>query len=361
MQRKRSREEQLIIKKVNLQLLMRLQKSETERSKEIEFGLSESDDKPIAKKQPSVQSNTQKVYFDMKNQNIKTEFEIKQHCATQARRNNNLNPQYQKPELAKTQSTQGMQYRQHRIKTENFKILDTKDLLVNADTPHSRIDFYWTEDMSSKALNSTTSDRKDKQKNPTQKDDTRKSYNTVSPTEDIKTLGKNKISLLLPKKNWGKHHKTQWVSPEHHKPTSKGMTYFSPNKLLKSSSDFIFSAKYLVSPGNERKSGETPFKYFKSSRIKTRRKTNTENEFVYKFQVVPKNPSGKSTSKWDTPKAVNYSSKLSSQKFSPNISIFGCKKNSTQSKKITKIVLSPVNRTLLKPRKSKKNNRVFST
>jgi hypothetical protein len=55
--------------------------------------------------------------------------------------------------------------------------------------------------MSSKALNSTTSDRKDKQKNPTQKDDTRKSYNTVSPTEDIKTLGKNKISLLLPKKN----------------------------------------------------------------------------------------------------------------------------------------------------------------
>jgi uncharacterized membrane protein YcaP (DUF421 family) len=142
MERKRSREEQLIIKKVNIQLLMRLQKSETERSKEIEFGLSESDDKPIVKKQPSIQSNTQKVYFDMKNQNVKTELEIKQPCTTEARKNNNLNPQYLKPELAKTQSTKGMQYRQHRIKTENFKIIDTKDLLVNVETPHSTIDFY---------------------------------------------------------------------------------------------------------------------------------------------------------------------------------------------------------------------------
>jgi hypothetical protein len=50
--------------------------------------------------------------------------------------------------------------------------------------------------MSSKALNPTTLDKKDKEK-----DDIRKSYNTVNPTEDIKTLGKNKISLLPTKKN----------------------------------------------------------------------------------------------------------------------------------------------------------------
>jgi hypothetical protein len=78
----------------------------------------------------------------MKNQNIKTEVETKQPCTTETRKNNSLNPQYQRPELAKTQSTKGMQYRQHRIKTGNFKIIDTKDLLVNADAPQSKIDFY---------------------------------------------------------------------------------------------------------------------------------------------------------------------------------------------------------------------------
>lgn len=68
-------------------------------------------------------------------------------------------------------------------------------------------------------------------------------------------------------------------------------------ELIKWYNDFILGKQYLTSPGNEQKSSETPFKYFKTNRIKTRRKTNPESDQMYKFQVVPKKILGKSSSK----------------------------------------------------------------
>ena len=118
----------------------------------------------------------------------------------------------------KTQSNPVLKYRQHRIKTEHCKIIDAKDLLVNVETPNSRIDFYCTEDMSShKEFTSMTSDRKDKKKTVVQYDDIKHSYNTVNPKEDSKKCTKKK-PLFIPKKNLVKHYKTQCVSPDqrHH-------------------------------------------------------------------------------------------------------------------------------------------------
>lgn len=125
------------------------------------------------------------------------------------KRNNYLNPDYPKTDLFKAQSSQTLKYRQHRIKTENCKIIYPKDLLVNVDTPNSRIDFYCTGDVSSKAFTSMTTNRKDKKKDVIQYDSIKDSYNTANPKEDAKKPEKKKTTLLIPKKSLVKHHKTQ--------------------------------------------------------------------------------------------------------------------------------------------------------
>lgn len=125
------------------------------------------------------------------------------------KRNGYLNPDYPKTDLLKAQSSQTLKYRQHRIKTQNCKAVYTKDLLVNVDTPNSRIDFYCTGDVSSKAFTSMTSDRKDKKKDVIQYDNIKDSYNTANPREDAKKPDKKKTSLFIPKKNLVKHYKTQ--------------------------------------------------------------------------------------------------------------------------------------------------------
>mmetsp|Transcript_10074 Transcript_10074/g.8868 ORF Transcript_10074/g.8868 Transcript_10074/m.8868 type:complete len:118 (+) Transcript_10074:200-553(+) len=111
-----------------------------------------------------------------------------------------------------------------------------------------------------------------------------------------------------------------------------------------------------------------------------RRKTNPDNDRLYKFtfssrkKIVPK-----FSTKCETPKATNCSSRLSSQNeskkenmginskliynstkmgLSPNLKqsnkLIDSRKNSTNAKKMHKILLSPTNRTLLKPRKTSK-------
>ena len=135
--------------------------------------------------------------------------------------------------------------------------------------------------------------------------------------------------------------------------------------------------KFKASPTSRQSSNEKTFKYV-TARIKTRRKTNPDNERLYKFtfssrkKIVPKF----SQQKFETPKATNCSSRLSSQNeskkenmgintkilqnshnhLSTNLkqknTVFSSRKNSTQAKKMHKILLSPTNRTLLKPRKT---------
>jgi len=132
---------------------------------------------------------------------------------------------------------------------------------------------------------------------------------------------------------------------------------------------------------NDGTSSEKAMKKLKISRIKNRRRTNPEYETASKFLLTAKKEqlTGNFSPNCDTPKTINCSSKISSMnnssKESMNIKdkhkklqindelspeylsekVFESRKNSTQANKISKIMLSPSNRIMLKPRKTKKN------
>ena len=155
--------------------------------------------------------------------------------------------------------------------------------------------------------------------------------------------------------------------------SNENSMYMSPGKLKKKAKN-----SQVIQDGTSSEKGSDKLKY---NRVKSRRKTNPEEASSSKFVLTAKKykTGAKFTPNCQTPKSITCHSKLASSasskdkadmkdKFAkpsaskqiliPDYSgstIFGIRKNSTQGKKIGQIMLTPSDRTLLKPRKNIKN------
>jgi hypothetical protein len=195
-------------------------------------------------------------------------------------------------------------------------------------------------------------------------------YNTVGRKSTNPVMKYDHSSKFVYTK---KHTKNHSNSNNRSKSSEDDSLYKSPNKLKAKAKN-----SQILSDGT---SSEKALHKLKHSRIKARRRTNPEEASANKFVLTAKKQhlNGKFSPNCDTPKSINCSSKLgtnASRKENieindkrgkvgynkhkllsdySNSKIFGNRKNSTQTSKIGHIVLSPSNRTLLKPRKNIKN------
>lgn len=161
--------------------------------------------------------------------------------------------------------------------------------------------------------------------------------------------------------------------------STKGKLYLNPSNLIRCWSLSTTIVKSINTSHNELTASDKAAKKFKHLRVENRRKTNPETGKNFKFILNPKKHivKGSLSPEWSTPKANNWSSAISSYNdnrkeniefnskwlqilnkrnymTSPNWSstiVTGTRKESSQKSKNSQIVLSPSNRTLLKPRK----------
>ena len=173
-----------------------------------------------------------------------------------------------------------------------------------------------------------------------------------------------------------------FISPV--KLSPKGKFHLNPSKISRCWSLSTTIVKSINTSNNEQTSSDKALNKVKPVRIEKRRKTNPENGNSFKYLLMTKKHSiqGNFPNGASTPKTLNWSSAISmhndnkkeNTEFNSkwmNIwkhqnflttplwnsnSIFNTRKDNSQPKKITQIVTSPSNRTLLKPRKGGKKS-----